>query len=238
MTDSPSNRAGPDNQSDTTSLVKEQVKQGTQQAQQAAGQVTDQVQQRATSMLDNQKQQATETLGSVSHALRQTGDSLQDQNQGIASKVMESAADRIDGVAAYLRERDANQLVGEFENFARGNSVVFLGGAFVLGAIAARFLKSSSPSTGSYGNSGSGDYPSSYNRPGNSGYTRGNTQWNTQSSTGGTYDFSNVSHPTDTVGATPDVQRGYAPGLMGQGKGQGEQTRYKGGARNAVPNTE
>lgn len=53
-----------------------------------------------------------------------------------------------------MRERDANELIGEAENLARSRPAVFLGGAFVLGVAAARFLKSSS--SGQTGASGGG----------------------------------------------------------------------------------
>jgi hypothetical protein len=48
-------------------------------------------------------------------------------------------------VAGYLTARDVDQLVSEAEAFARRQLAAFLGGAFALGFLVSRFLKSSSP---------------------------------------------------------------------------------------------
>jgi hypothetical protein len=67
---------------------------------------------------------------------------------------MDSAVDQIERFAGYLRNRDVGQMVDDVERFARRQPGLFLGSAFTIGLLAARFLKSSSPST-----SGSGNYP-------------------------------------------------------------------------------
>lgn len=134
--------------SDTGNVVAEQVRQGTQQAvhgaQNAVGQVTDQAMQQAQTMFDRQKGQATHMLHDVSGAVRQSGQSLQ-QSQPAAAGLMNNVADRIDGAAAFLEQRNLPQLVDETERLARRNSGYFLGGAFAVGLLAARFLKSSTP---------------------------------------------------------------------------------------------
>lgn len=152
---------------DTGGVVTEQVRQGTQQvaqsAQQAIGQVTDQATQQAQSMIAGQKKQATTMLRQVSGGLRQTGQSLEHQ-QPQAAGILDSAASRIDGVTQYLEQRDIGQLINETENLARQNAALFLGGAFALGVLAARFLKSSAPSqpssSGQYAQRYGGDYRS------------------------------------------------------------------------------
>lgn len=124
------------------------------QAQQAAGQVVDQAQQVAGQVLDTAKEQTTNrvsagkdqvatTVDAVAEAIRQSSQGLRDQNQTAVAGYAEQAADRLGGAATYLRERDVPQLIGEAENFARRQPAVFLGAAFGLGLLAARFLKSS-----------------------------------------------------------------------------------------------
>jgi hypothetical protein len=145
---------------DTTSLVKEQVKQGAQgavnQTQQTAGRLGEQVKNQATTMLESQKGKATESLSSFAQALRQTSESLQTQNQAPISGALNQAAQRVDGVSTYLQQSDVTQLWREAENFARRKSAWFLGGAFALGMAASRFIKSTAPSSGSTGGSGYG----------------------------------------------------------------------------------
>ena len=121
-----------------------------EQANQTTGQVVEQVQQQATSRLDRQKENAITGLSSVADAVRQLGQNLRGQEQQgaiaeYAAQYGERAAEQIERFTDYLREHDVNQLVGEVEDFARRQPVLFIGGAFLLGFAGARFLKSSSP---------------------------------------------------------------------------------------------
>jgi hypothetical protein len=93
-------------------------------------------------------------------------------------------------VSGYLEARDIQDLVGEAESLARRSPALFLGGAFTLGVLAARFLKSSSPD-GSRGQMG-------------------------YAGRSGTYNYDNVTYATEDVQGAPQVERGYAPGLMGR----------------------
>src|SRR5947209_9350300 len=148
-------------------LITEQVKQGTQQVvqgtQQAVSQVAEGAKQQAQSLLDRQKGQTTQTLHQVHTALTQTGESLRGQNQGAAAGLVEGAAGKLESVCQYVEGRSVSQLTGDLERFARSNAPIFLGGAFALGVLAARFLKSSTPQqpyaqyqqAGSYGSYGS-----------------------------------------------------------------------------------
>jgi len=137
--------------------AKQQAQQVIQQTQQAAGQAVDKAREPVKSQLSSQKDRAAEGLGGVAQALRQTAQQLREQNQAPVADVTERAAQAVDGVTGYFRDHDVDQLVGEVENFARREPMLFLGGAFALGFAAARFLKSSGQ-----GSSGSGDYSQSW----------------------------------------------------------------------------
>ena len=193
------------NSGDTGAIVTEQVRQGApsaaHQAQETAGGLAVQAQQQTSSMLQTQKSNATETLGAVSQALRQTAQSLEQQNQAPIGQYANTAADQIDRVSGYLESKSIEDLVGEAEMFARRSPAVFLGGAFALGLFAARFLKRSSP-----GGSSQGGYPGGYGSSRDAG---------SGSNTDGTYDHGTVSHGTEDVTGVPRVDRQYAPGLMG-----------------------
>ena len=126
--------------------------QVTDQAKQQASQLADQAKQQVSSQLSSQKTRAAEGLGSVAQALRQTSQQLRDQDQGPMPQYVERAADQIERISGYLQDKDVSQLVDDVERYARRQPALFLGGAFVLGLIGARFLKSSSQSSaGSYG---------------------------------------------------------------------------------------
>jgi hypothetical protein len=116
-----------------------------QQAQEKAGQLVDQAKGQVKTQLSEQKERAAGTLGSVAEALRQTGQTLEQQNQAPVGQMASSAADWIEQFSGSLRERDIEQMLGDMEGFARRNPTIFIGSAFAIGFLAARFLKSSSP---------------------------------------------------------------------------------------------
>jgi hypothetical protein len=111
------------------------------------GEILDQAREGVKSRLSEQKEAAAAGIGSVAQAIRQAGDQLgreQPQIGAYAGRL----AEMVNGVSGYLRERDLDQITGEVERFARRNPAVFIGGAFALGFVASRFLKSSATDGG------------------------------------------------------------------------------------------
>jgi hypothetical protein len=127
--------------------VKETAGQVADQAQQTAGQVVDQARQQVASRVAGQKDRAAEGLNSVAQALRQTGEQLREQDQQNVTAYIDRAASQVERISTYLQDNDLGQLVDDVERFARRQPALFLGGAFVLGLLGARFLKSSRPYT-------------------------------------------------------------------------------------------
>jgi hypothetical protein len=105
--------------------------------------IAEQARQQAQARAAGQKERAADSLGRVAQALRQSSQQLRDQDQGTLAQYTEKAADQVERFSGALRNKDVNQLVGEAEHFARQQPGIFLGGAFALGLLAARFLKSS-----------------------------------------------------------------------------------------------
>lgn len=128
---------------------KDILSQAGQSTGQVAGQAAGQVQEQAASRIETQKANVVAGLGSVVEQVRQMGQNLRESDQGgvvqYAAQYGDAAADRIEKLSTYLNERDMGEIVGEVENFARRNATYFVGGAFLLGVLGARFLKSSSP---------------------------------------------------------------------------------------------
>jgi hypothetical protein len=118
----------------------------------AATQVKDQVADAAkqagakvASRLDVQKDRTAEGLGSVAQALRQTSDQMRNEDKGSGiHEYVASAANQVERFSDYLRSTNTRELVNGVERFARQQPALFVGGAFVLGLIGARFLKSTS----------------------------------------------------------------------------------------------
>jgi len=226
----------------TGDLIKEQVSQGTQTAvdktQQMAGQMTQQAKSQAQTMFQNQKQTVTQNLSHVSEALRTTSDTLEAQNLAPVATVIDTAADRLDGVTSYLENTDLDGLMQDAESFARRNQALFLGGTFALGLLAARFLKSSAPRptygqtrTGNYGGPGSfgsGNYGSEYSSGSTyssygSGYASGTDYTNSYGS-GADYGRSGSAYGTDNYGSYAPVEDTVVTGTPIQGSSFAEGT--------------
>jgi len=114
-----------------------------QQAQQKLGEAAEKASEQALSQLEARKAQAAEGLGSVAQALDQTSEQLRNQQQEVMPEYLHGAAETIRGAAEYLKRNDVRQLIENVRTVARRQPELFLGGAFVLGLLTARFLKSS-----------------------------------------------------------------------------------------------
>jgi hypothetical protein len=117
-----------------------------EQVQQKIGDLKEQVAGQATGRLEEQKAAASGGLSTVAHAFRQTGAQLRGQEQEGVAQYIDQAAERIEQFSHYLGQRDMRELARDAEQFARREPALFLGGAFAVGMLAARFLKSSGTS--------------------------------------------------------------------------------------------
>jgi len=119
-----------------------------QKTQQKAGEMMDQARSQVTSQLEGQKERVTNTLSSMAEALHHTGEQLRQENKEPVGQIAERAAEAVERVTGYLNERDVRQIINSVESYAREQPAVFIGGAFALGLLAARFFKSSSDGDG------------------------------------------------------------------------------------------
>ena len=110
----------------------------------------DKVRDTATAQLTSQKNRATDGLGSISQAVRQSTHQLRDQEHDVIAHYVEQAADQIDRFSQRMRDKDVGDLVRDVQQMARRQPALFIGGAFAVGLIAARFFKSSNRTTAVY----------------------------------------------------------------------------------------
>jgi hypothetical protein len=118
------------------------------QAKETAGQAYEAVTETAATKLDERKSTLSGGLATVADSVRQVSDNLGSAKTdsglaGSAAKYTETAAKRIEDVATYFETKSVRDMARDLESFARRNPAVFLGAAFGLGLLAARFLKSS-----------------------------------------------------------------------------------------------
>ncbi len=121
-------------------------------AKQSAGQVTEKVTEKAADKLDEKKSVVTQGLADVADGIRQIGGNLRgavgDEENPVGqftAKYSDALAGQVEQVSKYFERKDIREIVRDVEGFARRNPAIFIGGAFALGIVAARFLKSSSP---------------------------------------------------------------------------------------------
>jgi hypothetical protein len=112
--------------------------------QEQAGRIVDTARQQAVSQMATQKSQAASSLGLLADALRDAGNQVRDQDNAMIANYVDSAADQIDQLSETLREQNVLQLIDSLGRFGRREPGLFLAGAFALGFIGARFLRSGS----------------------------------------------------------------------------------------------
>jgi len=113
-----------------------------EKARQAAGNAQQKISEELRSRVDTSRTRAADALGSVASALSQSGERLRSENQAMPSDYVVRAGDQIRRASDYLRNTDTDEMVRSAEGYARRQPAVFLGGAFLLGFLAARLVKS------------------------------------------------------------------------------------------------
>lgn len=107
--------------------------------------LVDKVRERASAQLTSQKDRALDNLGGVAQAVRKTTQTLREQQHGTLASYVDQAADQIERFSQNLKNKDVGELVNDAQRLARRQPALFVGSAFALGLLGARFFKSSSP---------------------------------------------------------------------------------------------
>jgi hypothetical protein len=111
-----------------------------EQAQQAAGQAKSTLR----SQVDQRSTLAGERVGSLASDVRSVGDQLRQQGKEQPAKLAEQAAERAERLGDYLKNSDADRILGDVEDFGRRQPWAVIAGGLALGLVASRFLKASS----------------------------------------------------------------------------------------------
>jgi hypothetical protein len=128
----------------TTDQAKEKASQAAgaakEQAQQAAGQAKGALR----TQVDQRSTQAGEKVGGFASDVRSVGDQLREQGKDQPAKIADQAAERAERVGSYLKDNDADRILGDIEDFGRRQPWAVIAGGMMLGLAASRFLKASS----------------------------------------------------------------------------------------------
>jgi hypothetical protein len=105
--------------------------------------------------------QAAAGVESVAASIRRVSADMETEQPQIA-EFASTAADQAGALAGYLRENDVREIVGNVESFARRQPLLFIGGAFLLGMAASRFIKAGGGPGQAQGASYRSGYATSY----------------------------------------------------------------------------
>ena len=93
--------------------------------------------------LDQRSTQAGEQVQAVGTALQSGVTQLQVEGQDLPAKIVADVARRTDDLGAYLKSAQADQILGDIEDFARRRPWLAAGAAALAGFMASRFVKAS-----------------------------------------------------------------------------------------------
>ena len=129
----------PDSRSESSS-----TDQAKEKAQKAAGQAKDKAGSQLRSQVDQRSTDAGHRVGGVASDVRAVGESLREQGKDQPAKLAEQAADRAERLGSYLKESDADRILGDVEDFGRRQPWAVIAGGVAIGLVASRLLKASS----------------------------------------------------------------------------------------------
>jgi hypothetical protein len=128
---------------ETVEQLKAQAGDVAVQVKTQAGTTVERLKSQAGDQLDTQMTQAGTGLATVAEAVNTLGDQLRQGNQALLAGYADRVAGQVDQMATYLRQSDPARVLHDIEDFARREPGLFLAGAFAMGLLGTRFLKSS-----------------------------------------------------------------------------------------------
>jgi hypothetical protein len=120
----------------------------TDQAKEKATEQAQQVKRQASGMLRSQVAQrstdAGQRVGGLASDTRSISEELRKQGKDQPAKLAEQTADRAERLGDYLKQSDADRILGDVEDFGRRQPWAVIVGGLALGIVASRLLKASS----------------------------------------------------------------------------------------------
>lgn len=118
------------------------VSEATNKVKSAASTTVSRAKEEAERLAREKKQEAADHIGGYSSAIHESARAFEEKDPNIAW-FTHRAADRLQGVADYMRERDFSGLRRDSEELARRHPVSFFGGLFVAGLVLGNLVKAS-----------------------------------------------------------------------------------------------
>jgi hypothetical protein len=115
-----------------------------------ANDALNQIKTKTSDVLTEQKSNLTSGLSTVAQSIRQVSNNLRNTTEEnkvgkLTAQYGTDFAGQIDRLSRYVESAELQDLADDLKGFARRQPALFLGGAFTLGLLLARFLKTSRP---------------------------------------------------------------------------------------------
>jgi hypothetical protein len=128
--------------------VKEQAQDKAQEVREQAGEqvrkATGQARDRMRDQVDQRSTQAGDQVHQHASDLRDVASQLREQGKEGPAKIADQVAERAERAGSWMKDSDADRILGDVEDFARSNPWAVAAGGLVLGFAASRVLKASS----------------------------------------------------------------------------------------------
>jgi hypothetical protein len=125
--------------------IKQAVRSAAENVRAKVSETASTLKSKASDAVQEQKRAAADRVGGYSSAIHETADSLEEKDPNIAW-FTRRAAERLQGVADYVRDRDFRSLKTDVEDLARRHPVAFFGGLFIAGLIVGNIVKATGKS--------------------------------------------------------------------------------------------
>ena len=129
----------------TTENVKATSRQVAEKVRTEVSAATERLRRRAGENVESQREQAATMVGDLGSAIRRAAEELHEREDKRVAEWAEAIAEQCEKASSYLAERDLRTLGRELSEAARRRPGLAIGGMFLAGLAAARFLKASHP---------------------------------------------------------------------------------------------
>jgi hypothetical protein len=126
----------------SASRIAERAEQAAERAHSGAIERVHEARERAETRIVESRDRTAQRISRLQDALRSAGDQLRSEDEFVAQYV-DKLSDSVARVADYVRSADLDHLGRDVQRFARERPGVFFGGAFAVGLMLGRFLRSS-----------------------------------------------------------------------------------------------
>ena len=128
----------------TGDQAKEKAQEAGGAAQEKAQQAAGEAKGRLREQVDQRSTQAGEQLATSAGDVRTVGEQLRKQGKDKPAELADQVAERVEKLGGYLKDSDADGILGDVEDFGRRQPWAVAAGGLALGLLASRFLKASS----------------------------------------------------------------------------------------------